>query len=54
MALNVELKLRTIKELLALQFDHWKSKNKELLELDFELGSLQKKRALVPQKFPKL
>ena len=30
----------TVKEILILQFDHWKSKNKEVMELGIELGSL--------------
>ena len=33
---------RTIKELLLLEYDKMRSKNKETLELGLELGSLQK------------
>ena len=31
-----------LRNLLELQFDYWRSRNKELLELGVELGSLQK------------
>ena len=42
-ALNGSENQGTIKELLVLKFDCWRSKNKELLELGLELSSLYKK-----------
>ena len=38
MAPNAKLNLGTIKELVALQFDHKSSKNKELQELGLEIA----------------
>ena len=47
MALYGSASYGTIKELLVLEFDK-KSKNKELLELGLELGSLFKKVCIFP------